>query len=89
MRTKRRFESMGTVTEILVLIMIVSVLSLVLNMLGASGYKTESGTFETTLITVNNIFSIEGIKHILNNIQMYTIQFPYLRINHIHFSRNL
>lgn len=67
MKTKRRFESIGTVTEILILIIIVSVLSFILNLLGASGYKTEAGTFETTLITVNNIFSIEGIKHILNN----------------------
>ena len=32
-----------------------------------SGYITEGGTFETTLVIVNNIFSGEGLKHILDS----------------------
>ena len=30
-----------------------------------SGYKTEGGTFETTLVVINNFFSTKGIKNIL------------------------
>lgn len=65
MKNKKR--PMGPVVEILFLILIISAISLLFNLIGVRGFITENGTFETTLVTVNNIFSKGGIKHILNN----------------------
>jgi len=41
-------------------------LSFVLSWLGTSSLLTEPGTFETTLVTVRNIFSQEGIRYIFS-----------------------
>lgn len=64
--SKKKIQSMGPVVEIMLLILIVAVLSLVFYLFKTSGYKTEGGTFETTLIVINNIFSSKGIKNILD-----------------------
>ncbi|MBQ9072647.1 MAG: AbgT family transporter [Bacilli bacterium] len=64
---KRKKRNIGPVVEILLLASIVVVLSFVLKLLGASGYITEAGTFETTLVVVKNIFSSAGISHMLDN----------------------
>lgn len=64
---KRKKRTIGPVVEILIMIIVVVALCFLFNLLGASGYKTEGGTFETTLVIINNIFSSAGIKHILNN----------------------
>lgn len=65
MKTKKKLKTMGPVVEIIMLIVIVSVLSLIFHLLKTSGYKTEGGTFETTLVIINNIFSTKGIKNLL------------------------
>ena len=62
-----KIQSMGPVVEIMLLILIVAILSFIFNLFKASGYKTEGGTFETTLVVVNNIFSSKGIKNILDS----------------------
>lgn len=67
MKNKNKLQTMGPVVEILLLILIVSVLSFIFNLVGMSGYKTEGGTFETSLLIINNIFSGDGLKHIFNN----------------------
>lgn len=64
---KRKKRSMGPVVEIILLTVIISVLCLLFSLIGFSGYTTEGGTFETTLVVINNFFSTAGIKHILNN----------------------
>lgn len=64
---KRKKRMIGPVVEILIMIFVVIALCFLFNLLGANGYKTEGGTFETTLIVIENIFSSSGIKHILNN----------------------
>ena len=64
---KRKRRSMGPVVEIILLAVIVSFICLLFSLIGFSGYITEGGTFETTLVVVNNFFSTAGIKHILNN----------------------
>ena len=64
--SQKKIQSMGPVVEIMLLILIVAVLSLVFYLFKTSGYKTEGGTFETTLIVINNIFSSKGIKNILD-----------------------
>lgn len=67
MKRKKRKRSMGPVVEILLLVLGISILCFLFNLIGVTGYKTESGTLETTLVIINNIFSKSGIKHILNN----------------------
>lgn len=65
MNKKKRF--LGPVIEILIVIVIVSLLSLIFNLIGIRGYKTEARTFETTLTLIKNIFSKKGFKYIINN----------------------
>ena len=67
MKNKNKMKSTGPIVEIIGLILIISVLSLIFSLLKSSGYKTEGGTFETTLVVVNNLFSSKGIKHILDS----------------------
>lgn len=57
----------GTVVEIIFLTLIISIICFLFNKIGFSGYKTEGGTLETSLVVINNIFTKSGIKHILNN----------------------
>ena len=64
---KRKKRSIGPVVEIILFVFIVAILCLLFNLIGFSGYKTEGGSFETTLVVINNFFSTAGIKHILNN----------------------
>lgn len=64
---KRKKRTIGPVVEILIMIGIISILCLIFNLIGFSGHKTEGGSFETTLVEIKNIFSVAGIKHILNN----------------------
>lgn len=64
---KRKRRTMGPVVEIIILALVVASICFLFDLIGVSGYKTEAGTFETTLITINNLFSKAGIKHILNN----------------------
>ena len=64
---KRKKRSIGPVVEIILFAVIISIICLFLSLLGTKGYKTEGGTFETTLVVINNFFSTSGIKHILNN----------------------
>jgi len=66
-KTKKGLKSIGPVVEIMLLTLIVAVLSFLFKLFNSSGYITEGGTFETTLIVVKNIFSSEGIKHILDS----------------------
>ena len=66
-KEKRNKRLMGPVVEIILMSIIIVAICLILNLIGASGYKTEGGTFETTLVEIKNIFSTAGIKHILNN----------------------
>lgn len=60
-------RSIGPIVEILVFAFAAAIAGLLFNLLGASGYKTDVRGLETTLISVNNIFSKSGIKYILNN----------------------
>lgn len=55
---------------LIAIIFIVSILSFVFSKLGIDGQKTviSSGNLETVLISINNIFSIDGIKFILGSI---------------------
>lgn len=67
MKTKNKLKTIGPIVEIMILILIVSVLSLIFYLLKMRGYQTEAGTFETSLLVINNIFSGKGIKHLLDS----------------------
>ena len=60
-------KRIGPVVEIILFSFLISLICIVLNLLGVSGFKTDATNFETTLITINNIFSKQGLKHIINN----------------------
>lgn len=66
-KINKKIKHTGPITTIIVLLLIVSGLSLILNLLGVRGYITEAGTLETSLISINNVLSKDGIKYILNN----------------------
>lgn len=64
---KRKKRTMGPVVEIILIAVVITALCFLFSLIGFRGYITEGGTFETTLVVIKNIFSTEGIKHILNN----------------------
>ncbi len=66
-RIKRNLKKQGPITTIIILTLIISLISLVLSLFKVSGNITEAGTLETSVITINNIFSKNGIKYLLNN----------------------
>lgn len=66
-RIKRNLKKQGPITTIILLCLIIGLISLILNLFKVSGNTTEAGTLETSVITINNIFSKEGIKYLLNN----------------------
>src|SRR5690554_6849858 len=57
------------IISILLITAIVIVISAILSLLGIEGQKTTivNNALETSLVTVKNIFSIEGIKFVLGN----------------------
>lgn len=64
---KKKKGTSGPVIVIVLLTIFIMLLSLVLNLIGVKGYITESETLETTLVTVNNVLSKDGIRYIFNN----------------------
>ena len=64
---KKKKRQVGPVVEIIIMAIIVAIICLLFSLIGISGYKTEGGTFETTLVVIRNFFSTAGFKHILNN----------------------
>jgi len=67
---KNKLKTMGPVVEIILLILLVSVLSFLFSLFKMSGRITEGGNFQTnltSLVVINNVFSGEGLKHILDS----------------------
>lgn len=73
-KTKKLY---GPVLVMLFLTLLICVASFVLSLLGVEGYKTSinNGVLESSLITVNNIFSFKGLKyvvgHVVSNFQKF------------------
>lgn len=66
-KTKKiKKRPLGPIVEIIIFILFLSFVCFLFNLIGVSGYKTEAGTFETTLVVVKNVFSKDGIKTILS-----------------------
>lgn len=74
---KKNKKLYGPVLVMLFLTLIICVASLLLSLLGIEGYKTaiNSGVLESSLVTVNNVFSFKGLKyvvgHIVSNFQKF------------------
>lgn len=64
---KKKKKTFGPVIVIVGITIAVMILSCILNLLGVKGYITEAGTLETSLVTINNVLSKEGIRYIFNN----------------------
>lgn len=64
---KKKKGTSGPVIVIVGITIVMMVLSCILNLLGIRGYITEAETLETSLVTINNILSKEGIRYIFNN----------------------
>ena len=68
MRKKRtRKINLGPLTVMILLSAIIAVISFIGSKLGLSGVLTDQETLETTTITVNNIFSKEGIQYVIGS----------------------
>jgi aminobenzoyl-glutamate transport protein len=67
-KSKKFFQ--GVISAILMMIIIVMILSFVFSLFGMESYKTyiSNGVLESSLVTVNNIFSHEGFKYLFTNI---------------------
>lgn len=66
-KTKKHFY--GVVSTLIVFTLIIAVTSFILSKIGFQGYKTsiDNGVLNDSLIIVNNIFSVQGIRYIVGN----------------------
>ena len=67
---KKKNVFMGPTTVMIILTLLVAIISTILSKIGFNGSQTliVDGTLETTMVTVNNAFSIDGIKYVFGNI---------------------
>lgn len=70
MKKKKKKKSYNPTFMIVIMTIVIMLASLVFSILGIDAEKTEviNGTLETSLSVVNNIFSIDGLQYIFNNI---------------------
>ena len=68
-KNKKKFM-LGPVITIILLTFLIMFLSSIFAIVGIQGHKTAivNGTLESSLVTVKNIFTVEGIKYIFSNI---------------------
>lgn len=69
MKKKKKKFFQGALSTILLMCVIVMVLSFILSLLGFGSYQTyiNNGYLESSMVTVNNILSFNGIKYLFNN----------------------
>src|SRR5574344_1231498 len=65
---EKKIKVLGPIIVIGIISLIIMVLSLVLSLVGFESQipSTDGGTLEMELITINNIFSVDGIKFMLS-----------------------
>lgn len=69
-KSKKKKEKLyGPVSVLTILIGIIAILSFILSIIGFESYRSviANGTIETTLITVKNLISLDGIKFLIGN----------------------
>ena len=69
MRNKNKKIFQGALSTILIMCVIVMFLSLIFSLIGFEGYETyiSNNKLESSLVTVNNIFSVNGFKYLFTN----------------------
>lgn len=69
-KRKKKEKQFGPVSILFIIFSIISILSLVFSVFGIEAYKTviANNTLESTLVTVKNIISIEGIQYLFTSI---------------------
>ncbi len=69
MKKKKKRIFQGALSTILIMIAIVMGLSFLLSIFGVESYQTyiSNGRLESSLVTVNNIFSVNGFKYLFSN----------------------
>lgn len=60
-------RSIGPITVMIIIGFFTMILSFLLNKIGVKSTITEPGTFETTVVTVKNIFSRQGLQYIFSD----------------------
>lgn len=70
MKKKREKKSYNPIFMITILTLIIMIASVFFSLFGIDGQRAaiSNGTLETSLVVVNNIFSIDGLQYIFNNI---------------------
>ena len=68
--SKKEKRVINPIITVTIIILLVLIFSSVLSLLNIEGSKTtiDSGTLETSIVLVNNIFTKEGISNFFNNI---------------------
>lgn len=66
-RRVRNKKTLGPIVIMIIISLVIMGLSFILNKIGLQAILTEVGTSETTIVTVNNIFSREGIQYIFGD----------------------
>ena len=69
MKKKKNKIFQGALSTILIMCVIVMFLSLIFSLIGFEGYETyiSNNKLESSLVTVNNIFSVNGFKYLFTN----------------------
>lgn len=69
MKKKKKKIFQGALSTILIMCVIVMFLSLIFSLIGFEGYETyiSNNKLESSLVTVNNIFSVNGFKYLFTN----------------------
>ena len=69
-KRKKKEKKFGPVSILFIIFSIISILSLIFSVVGIEAYKTviANNTLESTLITVKNIVSIEGIQYLFTSV---------------------
>lgn len=69
-RRKKNKKFHGAVSSLIIFTFIIAIASLVLSKIGFQAYKTsiENGVLNDSLIVINNIFSIQGLRFIIGNV---------------------
>ncbi|MBS7020892.1 MAG: AbgT family transporter [Firmicutes bacterium] len=67
---KKKKKSLNPIFTILILTLFIMLLSLIFSLLGIDGHKSTivNGSLESSLTTVKNIFSVNGLRFLLGNI---------------------
>lgn len=66
-RKHKNKRTLGPLIIMIIISLAIMILSFVLNKLGIQTSITEAGTFETTIVTIKNIFSRQGMQYIFGN----------------------